>query len=313
MTASAPAWLGDDSEAWDRFWRAGHRACCYQDEEGRYLPPIRAVWQEFFDRLPRDARLVDIGTGNGAVPSEALRWARGQLDARFDVHGVDYADIQPPESAGHERCRVTFHPRTDCRNLPFRDASMDAVTAQFTLEYLPLAEAAAELARVLRDGALLRAVLHVAGGVSERLARQELEEIDAILGRGLFAHVRQVIRHPAEAMRRALPELARDLTRDLPPVATLTPMVLGNLERIHDARDRLGDAAVVAAIDRIEEELRSHHRRLEMLCSGAVGGHRQSIIEATLRQVGFDDLHFTPIRVADTGTLLALQLDARRA
>jgi SAM-dependent methyltransferase len=304
-------WLGGDVEAWNRFWRAGQRACCYQDQAGRYLPEIRIHWHEFFDRLPATSRILDVGTGNGAVPREALAWSQESLLCRLSVDGVDYADFTP-DIQDSAACQIRFHPRVDCRELPFRENTFDAVTAQFAFEYLPLSEGASELARVTRPGGQLRAITHIRGGVSQHLAELEIAEIDRLVESGVFDSARVVISDPDESAISRLRKKADGLMGELSPTATLTPMVLNNVDRLYGQRQIHGAKAVLGALEVLATELNAHRRRLEMLCLGAVDGPRQENISATLQQAGFAPPRFEPIRVASNNALLALRIDTRR-
>jgi methylase of polypeptide subunit release factors len=53
----------------------------------------------FFQNLPDNASILDIGTGNGAVAFLA-RDARDSLKRQFHVEGIDAAVIHPAAAAG---------------------------------------------------------------------------------------------------------------------------------------------------------------------------------------------------------------------
>ena len=75
---------------WEDFWRSGRIVSCPTDSTDGYTGNVKATWEEFFTSLPDGARLLDVGTGNGALPLSALVGARWRW-ASFEGHGVDLA------------------------------------------------------------------------------------------------------------------------------------------------------------------------------------------------------------------------------
>jgi SAM-dependent methyltransferase len=95
------------------------------------------------ERLPRGARILDGAVGLGQLA--------GRMQQRgYRVVGIDYAF----EAALHVK-RTSTIPAVvgDMTRMPFRDGAFDGVTTGETLEHLDNDRAAAaEIARVLRDG-----------------------------------------------------------------------------------------------------------------------------------------------------------------
>lgn len=95
-------------------------------------------------RVSAGKNVLDVGTGAGYVASAAAR--RG---AR--VTGLDFSAAQV-ELASRQMPGILFR-QGDAENLPFADASFDAVVSGYTVNHLPHAERAfAEAFRVLRPG-----------------------------------------------------------------------------------------------------------------------------------------------------------------
>jgi SAM-dependent methyltransferase len=98
-----------------------------------------SYWHQIDETSRLGGRVVEIGTGNGAVA--AVLRARG-----FDVTTVDIDEALGPNVVA------------DIRGLPFPDGSFDTVLASEVLEHLDWAEvprAVSELARVARRGAVV--------------------------------------------------------------------------------------------------------------------------------------------------------------
>src|SRR5579859_7132205 len=133
--------------------KASMRATWMAGDFGVVAKTIAAAAEGFVARLPVSpgARVLDVacGTGNSAIPMAR----RGTI-----VTGVDIAPNlleQARERAAAEGVEVTFD-EGDAEQLPYADASFDAVVTMFGAMFAPRpALFASELARVLRPGGLL--------------------------------------------------------------------------------------------------------------------------------------------------------------
>lgn len=145
----------DSRRAWDAFWDRGHAS---GSAHGGCLPEAwqgidktqTTAWTAFAARLPRNVRVLDLGTGDGRVMAKLLH-------ARRDLKpvGIDQAsELPPPPKGAKVRTGVLM------RDLPFPDATFAAVTSQFGFEYGDIEAAAAEVARVLKPGGFVGMITH---------------------------------------------------------------------------------------------------------------------------------------------------------
>jgi SAM-dependent methyltransferase len=120
--------------------------------EDRYWWSVgtRAIFREWLHRGlgTRDARLLDVGCGSGALASE--------LRAMGSVTGVDLSHeaVTLSRRRGLEQLCVG-----DAQALPVRSASLDAVVATDVVEHADDARVIGEIGRVLRSGGV--ALVHV--------------------------------------------------------------------------------------------------------------------------------------------------------
>lgn len=111
---------------------------------GSALDELRGSLQE----VPREATLLDVGTGLGDIPCRARKEAR-RSGVELTTIGLDSA----PELASASRTSVDFPVCADALRLPFADKSIDIVMCSQVLHHFAGGDAAAmlrEMDRVAR-------------------------------------------------------------------------------------------------------------------------------------------------------------------
>ena len=160
--------MSGDAEraAWAEYWTSagGARPACLPNAKSGVEAAQRIVWAAFAKILPRRAKVLDIGTGDGAVLAA--------LSARRDLEltGVDIAPALPRPQKG-----MRLLPDIPAEQLPFGDDRFDAIVSQFGFEYADTARAAAEAGRVLRTGGAIHMIVHHRDGpiVAHNRARRD--------------------------------------------------------------------------------------------------------------------------------------------
>lgn len=165
-----------DTRLWDQFWNAGRTSCCSDQDGTDNAELVRQQWVEMFADVRDGDRVLDLCTGNGAVLEVARECVR-ETGRALELCGVDSAAIAPENDETSDEQPAAFFLRASVTALPFVDASFDAVTSQFGIEYAPLEPSVAEAMRVLREGGRARFVAHAKDGTTALNAVAELDDI----------------------------------------------------------------------------------------------------------------------------------------
>jgi ubiquinone/menaquinone biosynthesis C-methylase UbiE len=294
---------------WESYYRGGWLTACPTGGGANYTLELRDIWIEFFGSLVNGARVLDIGTGNGAIPLIA-RQAAESLGRTYEIHGADLAQINPSRDVADGArlfAGITFHPGIAAEKLPFETASFAAVSGQYALEYSDMRQSLAQILRVLQPGAGAQFLMHHADSIVVERARASLRHADIVLmetkvhrklRRFLDAEKRSMI-----AGKRAWDELAaaiatlRDSGRH-DPDRRVIDVTLDAIPKLLDLKRTLSRAALDREIDSVEDDLRNSVRRLGDLIAVAISEAAMSECAEQARLLGFVDVAFQPMNHA---------------
>lgn len=288
-------------DAWTQFWRAGALHSLAGSFQGNYSGAIRAFWEQTFAPLGANNRVLDIGTGNGALPA-LLCELRGEVLPRVDA--IDLAAPDPAWLASSPptwRELVRFHCGTPAEDTPFADGCFDLVISQYGLEYSDLARSLPEVARITAPGGSLALVVHHAGSRLAEVARAEVRMIDWLRApEGLMARAFALYPYMALAARGERERLVADPEAGRARARFNEAMrALEDLARREPFADALFDARaqVAARIDAIMD-----HRMDGAQAAAAHLAHEQALEGARLRSA---ELYEHALDEADIDRLLA--------
>ncbi|MDX1516786.1 MAG: methyltransferase domain-containing protein [Woeseiaceae bacterium] len=305
---------------WTEFYRGGALVTCATGTEPGYSGAVEQVWRDFFRALPAGARIVDIGSGNGAIPAIAIDVSRTEkLD--FGIHATDLAEIDPVEHVPDGRrlfAGVHFHPGVPAHELPFANASVTAVTGHYALEYTDVADTLREIARVLAPRGHALFIIHHADSVVVRNALESLGHAELLLEQErVFQRLREFFgvgpASDAAAAKAAELNAISARLRDV-AAASMNPFLINetlqSLQQLFDARLSAAREQIVALLRGNEEALRNSRRRWQDLAAAAVSEDGFTDI---MRQAERNGLAVTDSaeQYQDDGTLLAWRLRLR--
>jgi ubiquinone/menaquinone biosynthesis C-methylase UbiE len=138
---------------WSDYWSQGYVTSFGQDIKKNYTGKLQSSWLKFSNSLKNDDKILDIGTGNGAL----IQLIQQNSKNRFRFVGIDQAQVNE-QVVKQLDCEI--HANVQAEHLPFNEAYFDAVITQFALEYSDLALSIPELFRVLKPGGAYQIVCH---------------------------------------------------------------------------------------------------------------------------------------------------------
>jgi SAM-dependent methyltransferase len=306
-----------DEAIWNQYWHFDRVASCFDGAGGsNYDDGIAWGWRAFFKDLPGGTRILDLCTGNGAVPLIAVETGREQ-GKEFEIVAVDRAEIDPPAFVprhAEDFAAVRFVPATDVEALPFPGAGFDAVTSQYGIEYSNLERALPEAARMVAPGGRMRLVVHAADGVVAADALPVIAEADWLLdeidlpGRAArclsavtFVEREEIVgaakRREADALFAAFQDALGEVAARV-PTAHDRAMFKNSGAVLFDTfkrRSMFRLDQLLAKVGQIEGEIVAHRARLKALVDAGLDAAGAAALAARLREAGAKEASCKPL------------------
>jgi SAM-dependent methyltransferase len=312
---------GPANWAWDRYWHFDRVAsCCDEGGRSNYDPGIADNWRNWFASVAPGTRVLDLCTGNGAIPLIALEVSERD-DKHFAITGVDRAAINLAEFAVTRRerlARIEFRGEVEAEQLPFADGSFGAVSSQYGIEYSDLARSLPETVRVLSDGGRLRFCMHAAEGTVAEGTCAQLADADFVLDEvALPARAEDAFTAILAVERAGAPTDEEKAAADR-AFAAFSDALAAIAGRIPQAADQkmlhsIGSVLAHAFEDRgyfelqvlldkaaeMRDEVEAHRIRQRALVEAAVSREELRAIAAQLENLGLANVETTEVRPAE--------------
>ncbi|MGY0634913.1 class I SAM-dependent methyltransferase [Luteimonas sp. A478] len=320
----------DRAQAWSDYWRHGALHSLPTSYAGNYEGAIRQFWANVLAGTHAGQRLLDIGTGNGALPLLALELRSGESPL---VDAVDIATVAPDWHSAlpaAQRDRIHFHGSIRAEHLPFADACFDLACSQYGFEYTDTTAAGMEAARVLRPGGTLALVMHHADSQLAAVAAAEasgaatlcapdglLELAQAMVpwmgmaGRGELEQLRASVQatEDRERFNTLAQELATRSRSEGGLLAEALQRVFGLMQALQQGQ--VDTDTATSHLASYEDQLRQARLRSDELCHHALDDEGMSRLREKLEASGFRDMD--PGLVHHQDMLMGWTLRATRA
>ena len=318
----------DKRAAWDLFWSYDRLASFGTGAgAGNYGEAIAAGWRDYFAALPAQSRVLDLCTGNGAIAVIAV-----EAGNKLQVTGADLAAVQPAAFVSGSRrslSKIHFLANTNAEQLPFEDASFDAMVSQYGVEYSDLDKSLPEAARVLAPGGRLRFAAHAAEGSVAARTKGAIADADFLLdyidlpGRAaacFHANLDLERRRASGPLGQAQAQLRYGTFRDgLKAVADRTTSaadvdmltsVHRSLTDLFQQRQSYDEATLLAKVAALRTEIEAHRERERALLEAALSAEQVAAIREGLQQLGLT--HVACAEQSDGDDLLGHIIEATR-
>lgn len=317
--------------AWSVFWQSDQLQSCMPVNEADASEQLFSAWHKFFDALPAGARILDLGTGNGSLASQAVVVSKTKPE-RFSIHGVDLADIEPSRfvtSAADLLREVTFHSRTPMEELPFADRHFAAVASQYAIEYSRTDDSLTEALRVLEPGGLFRFLLHADDGVLKERCQLQRQQAETILDSSLFPLLTDMLEKLVSAetqntsetisaaeesismLKGVLDKLGQGFADndDLSLVVNLFDAV----RHLPDMRKSHSLEALLAMTEDIRELLVAQSERLQAMQDAALDNTAANAMADYVRKLGAEDVALERATAGEQGYCIGYWLHGRKS
>lgn len=150
------------SNYWTQYWQQGNLTSFGDDLSNNYRGEIKEIWQSFFKSIKDEDKILDVGTGNGALIALAFQL---NGDCKSSFVGIDYAQLNIQEAILLDNEQVNFYSEINAESLPFSNDEFNAVVAQFSLEYTKIKDSLVEISRVLKKSGRFQFICHCANSL----------------------------------------------------------------------------------------------------------------------------------------------------
>lgn len=298
---------------WDKYWQEGHLTSFSEDYDTNYDDDIASFWVGCFKELQAGSSILDLATGNLALPFLAY-----ESGTELDVFAIDLSKIDKDIIAAKNSNlrshldKVNLSDETNIENLPYDDEQFDLITSNFGFEYSNLNLSIPEVSRVLKAGGDFVAAYHSDDSLIVSKNRNTISFIEHVLKRSKFFDIFEKLNKSigtVESNRDIQKIQANNRTEQL---RMKLNQCLGTLEGQY--KTELWESGMIDLVKVFfnnligsNTKLRSnlllkqrlnyleHIKRLKDLDSAVIGRKRQLELEVIMNDVGMEIIEVKPL------------------
>lgn len=279
----------ETQEYWDNYWQQGHVTSFGNEINGTYSGAIKHFWQRYLGESKPHTRLLDMCSGNGALPLLFL-----QFQPKLSIVATDLAQLDEPKleqqiKTRYPDCNVEFKSRIDCTAPNLQGQKFDIVTSQFGIEYAPLEQVIPAAYNLLNEQGTLAIITHV---YDSRFIKQNTvswQFVAAVQKSGLTNVLRERIaaagKPPSEQIR-----LSNQLQKVAAELKALSSVEYGLINIDGFIKMSLGiqdNDKLTNLIELFDNEMSNYHARLSELVKASRDEEQLAEIEKLASNCGF--------------------------
>lgn len=307
---------------WDAYWDTARLQSFDLEGKPGAVAALGQYWASVAQSLPPNAAVLDVGCGHGAASLALL--AGG---AKATITAIDESNIDPVKHLAERvsaLSRITFQPRVQMEELPFEDAAFDAVISQYGIEFGPLPKTATEIARVLKPGGFLAALILPYNSEAVQDARRSLKQCRYLLAEAkLFESAISMMRAYYQAtpdvqesqMQSSLDQFRKDVeqafTKFSDKEINVLSVIVNALYQVFGNRKTTSEQDQIFAVENARTHLAHYAARAQDTARSAVDINMMQLRTA-LASAGMQLADVRPMQAPGYNGLVAYQLFGRK-
>ncbi|MDH1470921.1 class I SAM-dependent methyltransferase [Shewanella sp. LC6] len=178
---------------WTNYWQNSRSLNSFSEGQSAlgYHGEMLYFWQNQLSALSNGAKVLDIGTGNGALAILCYQYAQ-TLGFVWELLGIDAADINPKvniysdESINKALQNISFRGNTFIERSELESGDFDFICSQYAIEYSDLTQSLPEICRLLAPNGRFCALMHATESEIVADSRLGLSFLNILLDKSPF-------------------------------------------------------------------------------------------------------------------------------
>lgn len=281
--------MATQDSGWSDYWQSDSaEGEVFVNAKGEKHPALETFWRGVFESVPAGSRVIDVASGAGSI------YAHLPDDHGLELHASDIS-VEALDALAARMAGVETHTCSSA-DMPFDDRSFDAVVSQFGIEYAGI-DAFAEAARLVGDGGMLAALVHVADGYIDGNNRAQLEAAVEIQDSGFIDEAIKLTRMAFRGNPQALAAREKEF---IPAVQKLEDIVrncpqgvhahlYAGFRKLYESRRQYDESDITDWLLGMQGEVGKTIDRLSRIREAALSEDDVQRVLSSLRDAGLED------------------------
>jgi len=174
---------------WSDYWQDSAKTSFDIEPTNSFLQVLDSEWANLISNIERPNRILDIGTGGGAL----IRLGLKHQKVKHSYIGIDYAKLNLADDITQDKC-VQIIENENVETLTLTESSIDLAISQFAIEYSNLKLSIKEIARVLKINGKFTFICHCSDSEIIRRNSDILNTLNKVLeANGVLDNVQNLL------------------------------------------------------------------------------------------------------------------------